>query len=83
VFGALSHAQYARLERACPNAESCPSTYREYATRGKTYQTVANIALAAGAAVLATGITLWLVTLPDEHTTIAVTPSSLQLRRSF
>ncbi|MEY4579947.1 MAG: hypothetical protein RL701_4650 [Pseudomonadota bacterium] len=83
IFGALSHGQYARLDRACPNPESCPTTYRDYATRGKTNQTVANIALAAGAAVLATGVTLWVVSLPEERATLALTPGSVQLRGTF
>ena len=83
VFGSMSHSQFATLEAGCLDANSCDPRLRDNATRGQTYQTLANIALVAGAAALTTAVTLWLVSLPDERTQLAITPSSVQLRGSF
>jgi hypothetical protein len=83
VLGAMSQAQFSALEDACPDANVCPSKYRAHADRGQTYQTLANIALVAGAATLTTGVTLWIVSLPEERATIAFTPSSVELRGRF
>lgn len=83
IFGTMSRTQYSKLRSACPDATVCNDSNRVFATRGQTYQTVANVALSAGAAVLATGVVLWLVTLPGEHTTLALAPGALQLRGSF
>ena len=83
VFGAMSHSQFAKLEAGCPEPTRCDPRLRDSATRGQTYQTLANVALVAGAAALTTAVTLWLVSLPEERAEIAITPSSVQLRGSF
>ena len=83
VFGTMSHSQFAKLEAGCPEATRCDPMLRDSATRGQTYQTLANVALVAGAAALTTAVTLWLVSLPEERAEVAVTPGSVQLRGSF
>lgn len=83
VFGTMSHGQFAKLEAGCPEAERCDPHLRDSATRGQTYQTLANVALVAGAAALTTAVTLWLVSLPEERAEVAITASSVQLRGSF
>ena len=83
VLGAMSQAQFSTLEDVCPDANMCDAKYRVHADHGQTYQTLANIALVAGAATLTTGVTLWIVSLPDERATVAGSPSSVELRGRF
>jgi len=83
VLGAMSHGQFSQLEAGCPDASRCDPRLRDNATRGQTYQTLANVALVAGAAALTTGVTLWLVSLPEERAQVAITASSVQLSGSF
>jgi tetratricopeptide (TPR) repeat protein len=86
VLGAMSQDQFSKLESACPNPKQCDARYRDNATRGQTYQTAANISLGVGAAALATGIVLWLVSFPKEmpvQSSLAITPHSVQWTGSF
>lgn len=83
IFGTMSRTQFSKLSAACPNADVCNDSNRTYALHGQDYQTAANVALAAGAAVLATGVTLWILTLQDERTTLSLSPHALTLRGSF
>jgi hypothetical protein len=83
IFGTMSHSQFAKLEAGCPESTRCDPALRDNATRGQTYQTLANVALVAGAAAATTAVTLWLVSLPEERAELAVTPGSVQLRGSF
>jgi hypothetical protein len=83
VFGTMSHGQFAKLEAGCPETDRCDPRLRDNATRGQTFQTLANVALVAGAAALTTAVTLWLVSLPEERAEVAITASSVQLRGSF
>ena len=83
VFGAMSHSQFSKLEAGCPETTRCDPALRDSATRGQTYQTLANVALVAGAAALTTAVTLWLVSLPEERAQVAITPGSVHLRGSF
>jgi hypothetical protein len=67
ILGTLSDKEFSRLESACPNAKSCDPGYRDNATRGQTYQTIANVSLGVGGAALVSGIVLWLVSGHDER----------------
>jgi hypothetical protein len=83
VFGSMSHSQFAKLEAGCPEATRCDPALRDTATRGQTFQTLANVALVAGAAALTTAVTLWLVSLPEERAQVVIGPGSVHLRGSF
>lgn len=83
VFGSMSHSQFNKLEAGCPDATRCDPALRDDATRGQTYQTLANVALVAGAAALTTAVTLWLVSLPEERAQVVITPGSVRLSGSF
>lgn len=88
ILGSLSESEFSKLEDACPNAMRCDARHRETATRGQTYQTVANVSLGVGSAALATGLVLWLVSAPRERepeqtSRLDITPHSLQWSGSF
>jgi hypothetical protein len=83
VLGAMSHAQYDRLARACPGSQPCDPALAQDATRGRTYQTIANVSLAIGVAALTAGVVLWLVSLPGERATLALKPGGAELAGRF
>jgi hypothetical protein len=56
ILGTLSDKEFSRLQSACPNGKGCDPGYRDNATRGQTYQTIANVSLGVGAAALVSGI---------------------------
>lgn len=66
ILGTLSDKEFSRLESACPSGKGCDTKYRDNATRGQTYQTIANVSLGVGAAALVTGVVLWLVSGHDD-----------------
>jgi hypothetical protein len=80
VFGTLSNAEFAQLDEACPERADCAAGLREGAERGRTYQTVANVALGLGAAALCTGVALWLLGGPDETTQVSLGPTGVRVR---
>jgi hypothetical protein len=83
AFGAYSHGHYTKLEELCPPDRECHSSYRWLATKGQTYQTLANVSLVAGGVALAAGVTLWIVTLSPGRAEVEVTASSVRIRGSF
>jgi hypothetical protein len=83
VLGALSNAQFAKLDAACPDRAQCGANLREHATLGQTYQTLANVSLGVGVAALAAGIVLWVIGLPSEHDRPTLTARGAQLSGAF
>jgi hypothetical protein len=83
VLGTISNHEFDKLEHACPSGKACGASYQDTATRGRTYQTLANVSLAVGVASIAAGLVLWLVSLPGEHADVAATGDGVQLRGSF
>jgi hypothetical protein len=83
VFGAMSDSQWSKLDAACPGGKHCDPSLATYASRGQTYQTVANVSLGVGAALLATGATLFVLHLREDAPEIAVTPTGARLRGTF
>ena len=82
-FGVYSHDHYRKLEELCPGDTECHPSYRWLATKGQTYQTLANVSLVAGSVALAAGVTLWIVTLSPGRAEVEVTSNSVRLRGSF
>jgi tetratricopeptide (TPR) repeat protein len=82
-FGVYSHDHYRKLEELCPGESQCHPSYRWLATKGQTYQTLANVSLVAGGVALAAGVTLWVVTLSPGRAEVEVTSNSVRIRGSF
>lgn len=82
-FGVYSHDHYEKLEELCPNHDGCHPSYRWLATKGQTYQTLANVSLVAGSVALAAGVTLWVVTLSPGRAEVEMTSNSVRIRGSF
>lgn len=82
-FGVYSHDHYRKLEELCPAETQCHPSYRWLATKGQTYQTLANVSLVAGGVALAAGVTLWVVTLSPGRAEVEVTSNSVRIRGSF
>jgi hypothetical protein len=80
VFGAMSNGELATLERECPTQRDCDPELAEVASRGRAYQTIANVSLGAGLLLLAAGVTLFVIDLPSDDLEVAVTPQGAQLR---
>lgn len=58
TFGALSNAQYDRLQSGCPTMRNCDPALKDAADRGATYQTAANVSLAVGLVGIAASASL-------------------------
>jgi len=82
-FGVYSHDHYQKLEELCPGDAQCHPSYRWLATKGQTYQTLANVSLVAGSVALAAGVTLWVVTLSPGRAEVEVTSNSVKIQGSF
>lgn len=88
VMGALSSANFAKLEARCPDHNQCDPSLEALAERGRTQQTLANVALGVGIATLATGVVLFVWGSPPEHegigarttASVAVTPVGVSVR---
>jgi hypothetical protein len=83
VFGAMSSSDYNDLKSACSN-NACPSSKSGEISDGKTFQTTANVGLVVGIAGIATGATLFVLSLtghksPDA-TGLVLTPGYIGLR---
>jgi hypothetical protein len=83
VLGALSNAQFAKLDAGCPDRAQCSASLKDRATLGQTYQTLANVSLGVGVAALAAGIVLWVLGLPGEHDRPILTARGAQLCGAF
>jgi hypothetical protein len=79
VLGAMSNAKHDELERECPSHQGCDPALADAASRGETYQTIANVSLAAGVLLLAAGTTLFVLDLGSD-VQVAVTSHGAQLR---
>ena len=62
---------------------ACSGNLRDHATRGQTYQTLANVSLGIGLSALAAGVVLWVVGLPGERNRVALTARGVQLSGAF
>jgi hypothetical protein len=83
VLGAMSNSQFSDLETSCPDRGACNAGLREHATRGQTYQTLANVSLGIGLSALAAGVVLWVVGLPGERSQLALSARGIQLTGAF
>lgn len=79
LFGTMSKADFAELEKECPRSE-CEASLRETADRGQTRQMLANVSLAIGAAALSAGAVLWLLGAPDDEVQVALDPTGVRIR---
>ncbi|HEY2734958.1 MAG TPA: hypothetical protein VGI70_13275 [Polyangiales bacterium] len=66
VLGALSNAEWSKLDRACPGRIACDPALEGHASRGRTYEALANVSLGVGIAALATGVVLFVLSAGDE-----------------
>lgn len=83
VLGALSNTEHADLIEGCPSQQDCDPKLEDHATRGSTYQTLANVSLGVGIAALATGVVLWVLGSPDEQTQARPTARGIELVGRF
>jgi hypothetical protein len=65
VFGAMAHSTYDDLNTACKGGP-CPPSKADEISSGKTKQTIANVGLAVGVAGVATGVTLFVLSMPKS-----------------
>jgi hypothetical protein len=82
VFGALSSAEFDKLDHACPSRTDCDPALQTHATEGQTYQTLANVSLGVGIAALVAGAVLWVISAPDDKPPTS-TARAAQLSGSF
>jgi hypothetical protein len=80
VFGAMSGSQWNKLENACPTDMHCDPSLTSRADRGQTYQTIANVSLGLGAALIATSATLFVLHWSKGTPEVAVTPTGMRVR---
>lgn len=93
AFGVMANGTYSQLEKDCSKAGGtrvCPSTSQKQIDDGKLQKDIANIGLIAGAAGLATGVTLFILSRDsspktDEAPTVqpVVGPAYLGVQGSF
>jgi hypothetical protein len=87
AFGLMDNSTYKNLQSACQN-NACPPSKQSDIDSGRTQQTVANIGLVVGAVGVATGATLFILSLgsksaPAAATGLVVAPGYLGLRGSL
>ena len=87
VFGLMDNATFSDLQGACPH-NVCPPAKQSEVDTGRTQQTVANVSLVVGAAGLAAGATLFVLSLTPRSsggstTGLVVLPGYLGLRGSL
>jgi hypothetical protein len=89
IFGALDNSTYSSLQSGCPN-NLCPASKAGDISTGKTQQLVANVGLALGIAGIATGATLFTISLTgksggaapdaDRKASLVLSPNFVGLR---
>lgn len=80
VFGAfagLAQTRFDQLKNACGGP--CDASYGSQIDEGQTFQTIANVALAAGGTMLLTGAIMIVAGVSTEHKTPAVSASIVPL----
>jgi hypothetical protein len=81
VLGSMAGSRFDALQRGCPDRTECDPTLRAEAEQGDRLQTAANVALVAGCALIATGTTLFVLSLDQaDEAQLAVTGSGVTLR---
>jgi hypothetical protein len=92
AFGVLSKGQVTKLDEACPTRVNCTQEVADIASRGKGYQTAANVSLTVGAVLLAAGVGIVVWDVVDSRDKpksgalrprLAVGPSDVTLSASF
>jgi hypothetical protein len=68
IFGSLARSTYDDLQTVCRGG-ACPANKADEISSGKTYQTVANVGLALGILGVASGATLFVLSLPKASPT--------------
>ena len=86
-FGLKDNATFSDLQTACPH-NTCPPGKQGEVDSGRTQQTVANVSLVVGAVGVATGVTLFVLSLSPKSATgtgtgLVVAPGYLGLRGSL
>jgi hypothetical protein len=82
IFGALEKGTYSDLQSAC-NSGPCPQGKQDEVSSGKTQQLIANIGLVVGAVGVATGVTLFVLSMPKSSATTAPPSAALVVSPSF
>jgi hypothetical protein len=81
VLGSMANSRFDALQSGCPEGSACDPELRAEAEDGDRLQTAANVALIAGSVLVATGVTLFVLSLDQaDETEIAVTASGVTLR---
>jgi tetratricopeptide (TPR) repeat protein len=83
VLGSMSNAQLDELERGCPSREACAPELADAASRGRSYQTLANVSLGAGVLLVAAGTTLLVLDLSSDDVQVGLTAQGVRLQGSL
>jgi hypothetical protein len=88
IFGLMDNSTYSDLQGACPQGH-CPASKQSEIDSGRTQQTIANVGLVVGAVGVATGATLFVLSLSSKSspaapaTGLIVAPGYVGLRGSL
>ena len=81
VLGSMANSRFDALQSGCPERSACDPELRAKADEGERLQTAANVALVAGSVLVATGVTLFVLSLDQaDEAELAVTGSGVTLR---
>jgi hypothetical protein len=75
IFGLMDNSTYSDLQSACPN-NACPASKQSEIDSGRTQQTLANVGLVVGAVGVATGATLFVLSLSKSSPAPAAAPAT-------
>ncbi len=70
IFGLMDNSTFSDLQSSCPNG-ACPPSKQDEVSSGRTQQTLANVGLVVGAVGVATGATLFVLSLPKSSSSPA------------
>jgi hypothetical protein len=85
IFGGMTFSAVSSVNNDCPTHTHCSQQAFSARSTGTTYGTISDVGFIAGAALLATGITLWF-TAPREPaavTGVQVVPGGLRMTGTF
>ncbi len=86
IFGAMAHSTYSDLQGAC-GAGPCPANKDDEISSGRGKQTIANVGLAVGALGVATGATLFVLSIkkdaPKTGAAVVLSPAWIGVRGSL
>jgi hypothetical protein len=81
ILGSMANSRFDALQRECPQRNDCDPALRDEAEAGDHLQTAGNVALVAGSLLIATGVTLFVLSLDEgNEVQVAATGSGVTLR---